>query len=226
MPRHSTQAPNPNPDARLEGLVMRTFVAKTLACVVLTSMSLYVILQYWSEMDTSTNMVFKSLGCCVSFLLLAPSVYDAGVMSYLLMSLYESDVGGRTHDDYLSSLHEEYSLRAYLAIIAALVFCFPCTIGMSIYLDGCAFPLAGAVVGFVDLVQTLILFPLTVVVIFTSGSGIEIFVNLVAVQVFGNLDDIFAYAVTNRRSEIWKHTSKLYLNWQGGEPKKPDHTDV
>jgi len=226
MRRDTVQTANPNSDAKLKGLNKRTFIAKTFACIVLTAMSIYVIVEYWTEMETSTNLFFKTLGCIFSFILLAPSVYDTFVMAWLLMSLFDGDVANKTHDNYIADINEEIEPWCFVLVMSGLIFCCPLSWSFVFYRWGCTYPVAGSVVGFVDVIQTLVLFPLTVVVIFTSESGIDIFVNIIAVQVFGNLDDIFAYAVTSRRSEILKKTSRLYLNWLGGEPKTHDYVDA
>merc|ERR1719204_554393 len=51
-------------------------------------------------METS-NVLFKTLGCFFSFILLAPNVYDTFVMAWLLMSLFDEDVENKTHDNYI-----------------------------------------------------------------------------------------------------------------------------
>jgi len=212
----------PNSDAKLEGLKKRTFVAKSFVCVLLVLVSIYVMVDNWSEMETSSNYLFKILGCSVSFVFLIPSLYDAALMAYMLMFLFDTD--NATHDLFFEHLNEEFKHCCFGCCF--LTICCPLAWSLTFYAYGCSFPVAGMVVGFLDIFQTLLLFPLSVVVIFTSESGVDIFVNVIAVQVFGNLDDIFAYTMTDRRWEIWKYTSTMYLRWLGGERMTPDHVDA
>ena len=50
------------------------------------------------------------------------------------------------------------------------------------------------IVGLIDFIQTLVLIPLAFVVNFSAGSPTDIFIDIVAVQVFANLDDEFVRA--------------------------------
>merc|ERR1719198_1471526 len=53
------------------------------------------------------------------------------------------------------------------------------------------------IVGFVDFMQTLVLIPLGLVVVFSSAGPEDILVNVVAVQIFANLDDEVVRAFAN-----------------------------
>jgi len=74
--------------------------------------------------------------------------------------------------------------------------------------------LAPYVISIIDVFQTALLFPLAVVIIFVSETPIDVFVNVVALQVFGSLDDIIAYALSNqsRKGNILR-VFDLYFKW-------------
>jgi len=194
---------------------MRTFAAKTSMCIVLTMMSIKVILDGWKDMEASNNLFFKLLGCCVSFVLLAPSVYDAALMGYMLMSLEDSEI----YNSFVKRVEEDWESEQSVFVVkfCLLIFCFPVAWCRVLVAKGCdcwKTSITGNIVGCVDIIQTLVLFPLTVVVIFSSESELDIFVNMIAVQIFGNLDDTFAKSVTDRRKEVWDDTNRLYLDWE------------
>merc|ERR1711871_429383 len=53
------------------------------------------------------------------------------------------------------------------------------------------------IVGLIDFMQTLVLIPLGFVVVFSSAGPEDVLVNVVAVQIFANLDDEFVNAFAN-----------------------------
>jgi len=174
-------------------------------------------------MDYKTNPIFKLVTTCVSFILLAPSVYDAYLMAHMLIA-----IGGRKfHDEFFEKIEYDWSKHCcwYCGANCFLIFCCPCSWCCLFCAQGCSSRCLAAIIGTTDIAQCFTLFYLTIVVIWTSETSVDIFVNVVAVQVFANLDDLFAYAISNRRMEIWKETSKLYIKWIG-ERKTPDHVDV
>merc|ERR1719189_396620 len=128
-------------------------------------------------------------------------------MGHMLISMGDNEF----HDEFFEKVENDWGNHC----------CWCCLFGK----EGLSARCAAAVIGTTDILQTLILFPLTAVVINTSESGVDVFVNVVAVQVFANLDDIFAYGITDRREEMWKYTSNLYFKWIG-ERKTPDEVDV
>merc|ERR550534_1890548 len=80
-------------------------------------------------MDTSTNIAFKILRCSVSFILLAPSVYDTIMMAWLLQSLFEGESlfegngAKQNHDDYFTGLNEDVDCFEFFGSFACLIFC-------------------------------------------------------------------------------------------------------
>jgi len=216
--QHGTPRPSlefARPSLVLVGLQMRTFTAKTLMCVVLTMMSLKVIYGGFSEMEISTNPYFKLLGCIVSFVLLVPSLFDAVVMGTMFMSLKEDLSRAKFLETVELGWESEQS--QFVRKFCFYLFCCPC----ALFKNGWDSKITATIVACVDIIQTLVLFPLTVVVIFSSESELDIFVNMIAVHVFGNLD-VFAKSITDRRGEMWRLTNQLYIDWDE-EGKTPDN---
>jgi len=207
------------PSSVFVGLQMRTFTAKTFMCVVLTMMSIKVIYDGFSEMEISTNPWFKLLGCIVSFVLLVPNLFDAVVMGTMLMSLKEDLSRAKFLE--MVKLDFESEQSQYVRKFCFNLFCRPCALVINLFCCPCSLVKSGwhhkltaTIVACVDIIQTLVLFPLTIVVIYSSETELEIFVNMIAVHVFGNLDDVFAKSVTDRRNEVRDVTDKLYLDWE------------
>merc|ERR1719357_98419 len=68
--------------------------------------------------------------------------------------------------------------------------------------------------GVVDMVQTLVLLPLSFIIIFGSEKLADIFVNLVALQAFAFLDDIAAEAMgSGKDNEFLNKLTWLYYDW-------------
>jgi len=132
------------------------------------------------------NPFFKLLGCSVSFVLLVPSLFDAVVMGTMFMSLKEKL--SRAKFFKTVELDWESEQSQFFRKFCFYLFCCPC----ALVKNGCEWDskLTATIVACVDITQTLVLFPLTVLVIFSSESELEIFVNMIAVHVFGNLDDV------------------------------------
>jgi len=212
----------PNLDAKLGGLKRRPLLAKTIICVVLTMMSVYVIYDNYLLVNPSYP-IFKFLGVLLSYLLLGPSLYDAYLMGHMLISMGDNEF----HDEFFEKVENDWGNHCCWCCGANcfLICCCPLSWCCLFRNEGLSARCTAAVIGTTDICQTLILFPLTAVVINTSESGVDVFVNVIAVQVFANLDDIFAYGITDRREEMWKKTSKLYFKWIG-ERKTPDDVDV
>jgi len=220
MESHTDQDAIPNLDAKLGGLKRRTIVAKTILCVVLLCVS------YWVIDEFSFNEsypVFKLLMILLSYVLLGPSLYDAYLMGHMLISMGDNEF----HDEFFEKVENDWGNHLCWCCGANcfLICCCPMSWCCLFGNEGLSARCAAAVIGTTDILQTCILFPLTAVVIMISESGVDVFVNVVAVQVFANLDDIFAYGITDRREEMWKQTSNLYFKWIG-ERKTPDEVDV
>ena len=77
-------------------------------------------------------------------------------------------------------------------------------------------------VGLIDFVQTLVLIPLGYVVIFASECPTDVFINIVVVQVFANLDDEFVRAFTEGPQGTKREALETYC--QKVEEKKVEPT--
>jgi len=138
---------------------------------------------------------------------------------------------GGTHEAFVNNVREDMYFCWFGTLCITL--CCPCCVfswALCLTCTSCGeykhdrYVFLQMIVSLLDKFQTLCLFPLTVVVIFTSNSGAEIFVNLVAVHVFGNLDDVFASDVTTKKSEILNRMSKLYFRWN--DPEEIEQHDI
>jgi len=216
------------------GLVWRTFLAKTFTCLLLTGMSVYIIAKYWDVMDTSTYFGFKIIGCCVSFFILIPALWETISLTSILGAVSE-------HEQDRDRLYEDAQgancCEDWFVLSISLICCCPCRFAFCAYVyfmhpykstkRRFIYSLLAFTIAFIDTVQTLMLFPLSVVVIMTSDSEVDVFVNLVAVQVFGNLDDIVAYGVSKyQKPKVQASTIALYLTWEGGKAKDDSHARI
>jgi len=199
-------------DSIMVGLVWRTFLNKTFICLVFTGMSFYIVVEYWSTMNTSTYIEFKVIGCFISFLLLIPSLRETFIFASIIA------VDDWNHEELLSAT------EGFTGIIFCLITCCcPCLSIIHLMERRKLAPILGVIIAFVDVYQTLSLFPLAVVVILTSESEVEIFVNMIAVQVFANLDDLFAYGMSKYLGpKVKESASALYIRWEGEGTKKSE----
>ena len=143
--------------------------------------------------------VFKALACALSFVLTAPQIYQTTLITLTFVAL------ARGH------LTDELHLRRH----PLHVFILACTMSVAIPL---ATPLLlfGAplcapfsrnclgvhnytliVITCIDFCQTLVLLPLSFVILFVAATPSDILVNMVAAQVFATLDDDFVAAFAN-----------------------------
>lgn len=193
------------PNSKAKGLVWRTFMAKTFACLVLTGMSLYIVTEYWPTMNKSTHIGLKITGCCISFLFLVPSMRETMFLIATLVGLNEEE----SLEDFMKDT-EDWSRFYFMCVML----CCPCSVAYMAKVRPPAWIAIGFIIAFVDSIQTLLLFPLAVVVVMSSDSEVEVLVNIVAVQIFANLDDLFAYGISKYLGhKVLDSTSALYVDW-------------
>ena len=150
------------------------------------------------EVDYSTMYMFKSLAFALSVVLTLPQLYQTTLMSLTFVAL------GR--DAIFEELQQTRHPCVAFAIAIGLTVVVPVVLPL-LLVGGllCAplLPYFGVtdlwlvIVGLIDYMQTLVLVPLAYVVVFSADAPPDIFVNIVAVQVFANLDDAFVEAFAN-----------------------------
>jgi len=200
-----------HPDSVMEGFEWKTFLAKTFACLIFTAMSIYIVVTNWNLMDTSTYIEVKVTGCIISFFLLIPSLRET-----IFLTTFIANTDNESLEGMFSVIQEDIHCLMFLFVLC----CCPCIMFAFMFYRVSARTTVCFIIAFVDSVQTLMLFPLSVVVILTSESEVDVFVNLVAVQVFANLDDIFAFGLSKWLApKVVKHASTLYIRWKGGTKK-------
>lgn len=158
-------------------------------------LSVYVAFDGWATMSFTDMLVFKCLMFGLSCLLTLPQLYQTTLITLTFVSVARGAV--------VFELQQRRPPYVVLGVAFVLMFLLPFILPL-LLIGGCLFaPLLErfgikdfwlVIVGLIDFIQTLVLIPLAFVVIFSAGSPTDIFIDIVAVQVFANLDDEFVRA--------------------------------
>ena len=160
--------------------------------------SAYVAYDGWSTMDFQYMHTFKTLMFLLSALLTIPKLYQTTLMTLTFTALARGAV--------VEELHQHRSPITVLMYAAFLSVMLPVLLPLVVVVSVVFQPVLHqheifdcwlVVVGFIDFSQTLVLIPLAFVVIFSAGSATDIFIDIVAVQVFASLDDEFVQAFSS-----------------------------
>lgn len=168
---------------------------KGLLASIFSLVSAYVAYDGWSTMDFQYMHTFKTLMFLLSALLTIPKLYQTTLMTLTFTALARGAI--------VEELHQHRSPLTVLTYAAFLSVLLPVILPLVIVVNVLFQPVLHqheifdcwlVVVGFIDFSQTLVLIPLAFVVIFSAESATDIFIDIVAVQVFASLDDEFVEA--------------------------------
>jgi hypothetical protein len=198
---HETEAERLKQNRQWVGATPRPlplFVKGVLAAI-FTVFSLYVASDAWATMDFEMG-IFKLLTFSLSFALTLPQLYQTTLMTLTFFALGRN----RVFQELQQRRHPRHVFLIATALTLALPIVLPGLIVSAIFLGphlrshGMRDPWL-VVVGLLDFIQTLVLFPLALVIIFSADAPSDVLVNIVAVQVFAGLDDEFVRALQNPR---------------------------
>jgi len=178
-----------------------------------------------------SNLTLKTLALTIKFLLFIPTIRDSTIVMQVMMG---TGVWG-SRDEITDEILNRRPLTGFFIFGLASVLFVPLLLVLGVFgkdaVNNCVnrlgvqyvifkgdispYVVAGAVfMGVVDMVQTLVLLPLSFIIIFSSESPADIFVNLVALQGFAFLDDIAAEAMgSGKDNEFINKLTWLYYDW-------------
>lgn len=165
--------------------------AKGMLASIFIAVSMYITVAGASTMEPS-YYVLKWLMTILCWLLTIPALYSTTLIVLTFFAVARDTVAkelGMKRPTYIVAIMG-------LVMLVVLPFTLPLIIVLGPILDQCegTLPIRDfwlVVVGLIDFVQTLVLIPLGYVVIWASECPTDVFINIVVVQVFANLDDEF-----------------------------------
>jgi len=175
--------------------------AKGLLAGIFIIVSVYITYDGYATM-TNDMFVLKWLMTILSWSLTFPALYQTTLVTLTFTALAREKIV-----DELSQRRPPYitgmvalAMTVLLPFFLPILIIFgPCIESTGI-LKGFGIEDQGdfwlVLTGLIDFVQTLVLIPLGYVVIFASACPTDVFINIVVVQVFANLDDEFVRAFT------------------------------
>jgi len=213
-------------DSKFVGLQWGPFLAKAFLQIVMASFSVVVMVLGYPLMDYDKNYTLKVCGVIFSEGLLVFAFYEAIITAVVLLA--ERSTRKEMEDDAMDD-KTDFCVNILIGIIFLVIspLFIPCLIVALIFAQNKRWYGASILIGLIDILQTALLFPLAVVVIFVSETPIDVFVNVVALQIFGNLDDTIAYALSYKfRKEIVRKLMDLYFKWSDTSGKGFDEAQI
>jgi len=200
----------PGSDSQIVGLQWGPILAKMFLQMVMGVFTVVVMVLGYPLMDYDNDYTLKVCGVLFSEFLLLFAFYETVITAKALFAV--GSTRQEIEEDAIANIN--FCLIVFIGILwivlSPLLILFIICICIFVNPSNTA----AVLIGIIDVFQTALLFPLAVVVIFVSETPIDVFVNVVALQIFGNLDDIIAYALSyNFRKEINRRALDLYFKW-------------
>lgn len=218
------QSPKISINAELKRVAKNPFIVKSFMCIALSVLSVWIVFEDYKRMDTESYLNLKIFSVIVSLLLFLPTLKES-LLLFRLMWHSETRVIYATLMKRVLSQANPVGIGCfdYICKLIFVFICSPCYI-----LDIKSQNTQTTLIGLLDMLQTLVLLPLSVIVIFCSETPSDIFINLVALQAFASLDDVAAEATGLLKNRIFvERMCLLYYEWCGNEeqdekPKKEE----
>jgi hypothetical protein len=184
-------------DEEWEGTSARTapLVIKGLLASCFSIMSFYVVFANWSDVDTDEMHMFKTLMYMLLVVLLLPALYQTTLITLTFIAVSD----GRIVEELKQRRPVYYVMCMGIGIFLTLPVVLPALVFLHPFLKA---PLRRMgiydywllVVGLIDCMQTIVMFPLGFVMIFTSDAVTDIFIVTTVALVYAGLDDEFVVA--------------------------------